>query len=64
MADTGLTRRERIIKTLREEYGITNLEQLNEAIRTMKKLDITQFVYPVNADRECKFNGKGPVDGL
>ena len=58
---TDRERRERIIKTLREEYGITTVEELREAIRTMKKLDITPFVYPVN--REHKSNEKGP-DGL
>ena len=57
-------RREAIIRILREEYGITTAEQLREAVRTMKKLDITQFVYPVETGGKCKNNEAGPVDGL
>lgn len=45
-------RREAILRTLREEYGITTAEQLREAVRTMKKLDITQFVYSEKKEGE------------
>lgn len=44
-------RKDALIKTLREDYGITTAEQLLEAIRTMKKLDITQFVLRPDAER-------------
>lgn len=57
-------RREAILRTLREEYGITTTEQLMDAIRNMKKLDITQFVYPRGANGERNGNKAGPVDGL
>lgn len=40
-------RKEALLRTLEDDYGITTLEQLYEAMRKMKKLDITQFVtYP------------------
>jgi len=37
-------RKEALTRTLKEEYGITNDEQLNEAIENMNKIDIAQFV--------------------
>lgn len=37
-------RKETLIKVLREEFGITSAAQLLDAIGTMKKLDISQFV--------------------
>lgn len=39
-------RKEALLQTLREEYGITSMDELADAIRKMKKLDITQFVLP------------------
>lgn len=45
-------RREAILRTLREDYGITTVEQLMDAIRNMKKLDITQFVYSEKKEGE------------
>ena len=44
-------RKDALIKTLREEYGITSAEQLMDALRGMKKLDITQFVLRPEAER-------------
>lgn len=51
----GLT----ILRTLREDYGITTVEQLMEAIRTMEKLDITQFVYSEKTQeaQQCELGG-------
>lgn len=57
-------RLEAILRTLREDYGITTVEQLMDAIRNMKKLDITQFVCPRGANGECNGKKAGPVDGL
>lgn len=37
-------RREVLINTLRADYGITTVEELLEGIRTMAKVDISQFV--------------------
>lgn len=37
-------RREALINTLRADYGITTVEELLEGIRTMAKVDISQFV--------------------
>lgn len=47
-------RKEALIKTLKEDYGITTAEQLTKAISGMKKLDITQFVF---RDTERNNNG-------
>lgn len=41
-------RREALLKTLREDYGITTLEQFLEAFKKIPKIDITQFVLPPN----------------
>lgn len=49
-------RRDALIKTLREEYGITSAEQLLEAIKGMKKLDITQFVLRPEAERTNNYD--------
>ena len=57
-------RLEAILCILREEYGITTVEELLEAVRTMKKLDITQFVYPVNTGGESRpTQGDGAAAG-
>lgn len=40
-------RKEALIKTLKEEYGISTVEELLNALCRMKKLDITQFVASV-----------------
>lgn len=45
-------RKEALIKTLREDYGITTAEQLLKAISGMAKLDITQFVLRSDAERK------------
>lgn len=50
----GNPRREAILRTLREDYGITTVEQLMDAIRNMKKLDITQFVYSEKKEGESQ----------
>lgn len=50
----GNPRREAILRTLREDYGITTVEQLMDAIRNMKKLDITQFVYSEKKEGESR----------
>lgn len=42
---TPEVRKAALLKTLMEDYGIYNAEQLLEAISKMKKLDITQFVF-------------------
>lgn len=39
-----MTRTERLWKILREDYGITTRQQLDEAIAKLPKLDITIFV--------------------
>lgn len=49
-------RKDALIKTLREEYGITTSEQLLDAIRNMKKLDITQFVLRPEAGRTKNYD--------
>lgn len=45
-------RKDALIKTLREDYGITTAEQLLKAISGMTKLDITQFVLRSDAERK------------
>ena len=42
---TPESRKAALLKILLEDYGISTAEQLLEAIRGMKKLDITQFVF-------------------
>lgn len=42
---TPESRKAALLKTLLEDYGISTVEQLLEAISEMKKLDITQFVF-------------------
>lgn len=37
-------RKDALLRTLKEDYGITTMEQLYDAMRKLKKLDITQFV--------------------
>jgi len=49
-------RKDALIKTLGDEYGITSAEQLLEAIRNMKKLDISQFVLRPDAERTKNYD--------
>lgn len=49
-------RKDALIKTLRDEYGITSAEQLLDAIRNMKKLDISQFVLRPEAERTKNYD--------
>lgn len=37
-------RREALIRTLQDDYGITTVEELLDGIRNMSKVDIAQFV--------------------
>jgi hypothetical protein len=46
------SRKSALLKAL-EERGITTQEQLLEAIRKMKKLDITQFVFTTSVGGEA-----------
>ena len=50
------TLKDSLIRTLKDEYGITTYEQLLEAIRSMKKLDITQFVFQQATERKVQQN--------
>lgn len=48
-------RKDALLRTLREDYGITDSEQFLEALRKMKKLDIAQFVLTpeTRGEKQC-----------
>lgn len=59
-------RKDALLRTLKEEYGIATMEQLYDAMRKMKKLDITQFVAApqTKGEKICTRQHPQPTTGL
>lgn len=55
--------KESLLNTLRTEYGITSAAELMEAIRSMEKLDITQFVCTAPEKGEARCKGQAVMVG-
>lgn len=57
-------RKDALLRTLKEDYGITDPEQLLEALRKMKNLDIAQFVLTQEMRREKQCTRQFPKPAM